>query len=88
MGKRKYDSNVPSLYSGADYSNIDKAFRFLCSKTAQSQETETESGKMIKELESKKRAACDILHGISDLEELTGEVNTILKGSGVPMLGA
>ena len=88
MGKRRFDSNVPSLYSGASYSDVDKAFRYICSQTAQGQETETESGKMIKELESKKRAACDILHGINDLEELTGQVNAILKGSDVPMLGA
>tara|TARA_Y100000593_G_scaffold14041_2_gene26339 strand:- start:14933 stop:15448 length:516 start_codon:yes stop_codon:yes gene_type:complete len=88
MGKRRYDSQVPSIYNGSSYSDIDKAFRYVCNKTAQGQETETESGKMIKELESKKRAACDVLHGINDLEELTGQVNAILKGSDVPMLGA
>lgn len=83
-----WEANVPSVYKGSDWGTIDSAFRFACSKTAQKQETETPAGKVIKELESKKRAACDILHGINDLEELTSEVNAILKGSDVPMLGA
>lgn len=88
LGKRRYDSGVPSIYNGSSYSDIDKAFRYLCNQTALGQETETKSGKMIKELEEKKRAACDKLHGVAELEGLMIEVNKILKGADVPLLGA
>ena len=84
---QKYDSGVPSLYSGSPWKDMDRAFRFLCGKTAQGQECETESGRMIKALEKKKRDACDILHGINELEELTAEVNKVLAGTDVPLLG-
>ena len=43
---------------------------------------------MIKELEEKKRAACDKLHGVAELDGLMSEVNKILKGADVPFLGA
>tara|TARA_E500000305_G_scaffold31974_1_gene24196 strand:+ start:531 stop:1049 length:519 start_codon:yes stop_codon:yes gene_type:complete len=88
LGKERYDSGVPSLYSGSSYSDTDKAFRYLCNQTALGQETETKSGKMIKELEAKKRAACDKLHGVAELDGLMHEVNKILKGANVPQLGA
>ena len=88
LGKRKYDSGVPSVYNGSSHSDVDKAFRYLCNQTALGQETETKSGKMIKELEEKKRAACDKLHGVAELEGLMAEVNKILKGADVPLLGA
>ena len=71
----------------SSYSDTDKAFRYLCNQTALSQETETESGRLIRTLEEKKRSACDVLHGINELDELTSEVNTILKGADVPLLG-
>ena len=87
LGKERYDQGVPSLYSGSSYSDTDKAFRYLCNQTALSQETETESGRLIRTLEEKKRSACDVLHGINELDELTSEVNTILKGADVPLLG-
>ena len=88
FGKNRYDSGVPTIYAGSSYGDMDKAFRYLCSQTALGQETETESGRMIKELEDKKKAACDLLHGINELDGLTTEVNKILKGAGVPQLGA
>ena len=87
IGKNKYDHDVPSIYSGSSFQDMDRGFRYLCNKTAQDQETETESGKMIRELEQKKRNACDVLHGVNELEELTAEVNNILQSADVPLLG-
>ena len=88
LNKSRYDSGVPTVYAGSSHSDMDKAFRYLCSQTALGQETETKSGRMIKALEDKKKAACDLLHGINELDGLTTEVNRILKGAGVPQLGA
>tara|TARA_E500000305_G_C4007087_1_gene230576 strand:- start:579 stop:1094 length:516 start_codon:yes stop_codon:yes gene_type:complete len=87
IGKQRYDNNVPSVYNGSSFQDIDRGFRYLCNQTAQKQETETESGRLIRTLEEKKRSACDVLHGINELDELTSEVNTILKGADVPLLG-
>jgi len=88
LGKYQYDNGVPSIYTGSSHGDMDKAFRYLCNQTAFGQETETKSGKMIKELEAKKRAACDKLHGVAELDGLMAEVNKILKGANVPQLGA
>ena len=87
IGKQRYDNNVPSVYNGSSYQDVDRGFRYLCSQTAHQQETETKSGRLIKELEQKKRSACDVLHGINELDELTSEVNNILRGADVPLLG-
>ena len=83
----KYDHTEPSLYMSMNREDIAKGFQWCCNKTAQKQETETDAGKMIAELEDKKRAAIDQLHGINELQELTTTVNTILNGAGVPLLG-
>ena len=88
LGKYQYDNGVPTIYTGSSHGDMDKAFRYLCNQTAFGQETETKSGRIIKELEEKKRAACDLLHGINELDGLTAEVNKILTGTGVPQLGA
>ena len=50
LGKKRYDSGVPSLYNGSSYSDTDKAFRYLCNQTALGQETET---KLLKKIISK-----------------------------------
>ena len=87
MSKNRYDSGVPTIYAGSNYKDMDKAFRYLCGQTALGQESETASGRLIKELQHKKKTACDVLHGINELDGLTAEVNKILKGADVPLLG-
>ena len=83
----EYSNNVPSVYNSSSALDVNTGFRFLCGKTAAKQETETPEGKLIKQLETKKRAAVDLLHGINELEGLTVQVNNILNGAGVPLLG-
>jgi hypothetical protein len=87
LGVEIYSSDSPSIYSSSGSSDLHKGFRYLCSKTAAKQETETPEGKVIKKLISMKRAAIDELHGINELEGLKETVNTILKGADVPLLG-
>ena len=82
-----WDSSEPNLYGSMNQADVEKAFKWCCNKTAQKQETETDAGKMIVQLENKKRAAVDQLHGINELQELTTTVNNILNGAGVPLLG-
>ena len=85
--KNSWDSNVPSLYGGYSDIDLDKAIRWCCHQTAKKHESETDAGKMIKELEGRIRAAIDELHGINELEGLKVTVNNILKGANVPLLG-
>ena len=83
----KYNHNSPSVYNSSSALDMNEGFKFLCGKTAAKQETETPEGKMIKELQAKKRAAIDELHGINELNGLKSTVNNILKGADVPLLG-
>ena len=83
----KYAANTPCVYNSSNAEDINKGYRFLCGKTAAKQETETPEGRLIKELEAKKRAAVDELHGVNELEGLKATVNNILKGADVPLLG-
>ena len=87
LGVDSYSHNSPSVYNSSSAEDMITGFRFLCSKTAAKQETETEEGKLIKELQAKKRAAVDELHGVNELEGLKLTVNNILKGADVPLLG-
>ena len=92
QGKRNshdysHDHNYPHLYNSSDANSINEGFRYLCNKTAAKNEDETPEGKLIKELEAKKRAAIDELHGINELNGLKSTVNNILKGADVPLLG-
>ena len=87
LALERYDSNVPSVYASSNHVDVIEGFRFLCSKTAAKNETETAEGKLIKTLEAKKRAAVDELHGINELDGLKLTVNNILKGADVPLLG-
>ena len=87
FGKQGWESNVPSLYGEFSDIDLDKALRWCCHQTAKKHESETDAGKMIKELEGRKRAAIDELHGINELEGLKVTVNNILKGANVPLLG-
>ena len=77
----------PNIYGTATENEIERGFKWRCNKTAQKQETETDAGKMIVQLQDKKRAAVDQLHGINELQKLTTTVNNILNGAGVPLLG-
>ena len=83
----RWDNSEPHMYTNISESDIEKGFKWCCNKTAQKQETETAAGKMIADLENRKRAAVDQLHGINELQELTLAVNGILNGAGVPLLG-
>tara|TARA_R100000808_G_C2137533_1_gene145623 strand:- start:334 stop:873 length:540 start_codon:yes stop_codon:yes gene_type:complete len=79
--------SYPHLYTSASALDINDAYRYLCNQTAAKNEDETPQGKLIKQLEAKKRAATDELHGINELNGLKEVVNNILKGADVPLLG-
>ena len=83
----KWDSSEPNIYGTATEMDIERGFKWCCNKTAHKQETETKAGRMIVDLENRKRAAVDQLHGINELQDLTLTVNNILNGAGVPLLG-
>ena len=91
LGKKRHDynyhHNYPSVYNASDAVAINDGYRYLCNQTAAKNEDSTAAGKLIKQLEAKKRAAIDELHGINELEGLKATVNNILKGADVPLLG-
>ena len=87
LGVQEYGNSTPSVYRTSSAIDFASGFRYLCGKTASKQETETAEGKLIRELEAKKRAAVDELHGVNELEGLKLTVNNILKGADVPLLG-
>ena len=87
VGVDEYGNGTPSVYRSSSAIDFAAGFRYLCSKTASKQETETPEGKLIRQLEDKKRAAVDELHGVNELEGLKLTVNNILKGANVPLLG-
>ena len=87
VGVSEYDNGTPNVYRSSSAIDFASGFRYLCSKTASKQETETPEGKLIRQLEDKKRAAIDELHGVNELEGLKLTVNNILKGADVPLLG-
>ena len=82
-----WDNNYPHLYTSSGAVSINEGYRYLCNQTALKNEDETPQGKLIKQLEAKKRAATDELHGINELNGLKQVVNNILKGADVPLLG-
>ena len=83
----RWDNSEPHMYTNISESDIEKGFKWCCNKTAHKQETETAAGKAIADLENRKRASVDQLHGINELQELTLTVNNILNGAGVPLIG-
>ena len=84
---RSWDHSYPHLYTSSGAVSINEGYRYLCNQTAAKNEDETPQGKLIKQLEAKKRAATDELHGINELNGLKQVVNNILKGADVPLLG-
>ena len=91
LGKKRHEynhyHNYPTIYNNSGAVEMNDGYRYLCNQTAAKNEDETAAGKLIKQLEAKKRAAIDELHGINELEGLKATVNNILKGADVPLLG-
>jgi len=82
-----YESGWKTLYKQSEHHEMLEAFRRCCEEVALQDSEGSSLGKQIEILEKKKRAATDVLHGINELEGLTAEVNRILKGSDIPLLG-
>ena len=82
-----WNNNYPHLYNNAGIKELNDGYRYLCNQTAIKNEDETPAGKLVKQLEAKKRAAIDELHGVNELAGLKATVNNILKGADVPLLG-
>ena len=87
LGDNNWESGSPSMYGTTSSYEMNEGFRWCCNKTAAKSVNDTPAGKIIKDLESKKRAAIDELHGVNELAGLKATVNNILKGANVPLLG-
>ena len=78
------DSWKPSFY---DTQSIESFLRKICNSLAREGFIHTPKGKRLKELESKRTAAVDVVMGMTETEQTVIAVNKILKGTKVPLLG-
>ena len=78
------DTWKPSFYSE---SSVEEFLRKICNSLARDGFINTPKGKRLKELESKRTAAVDVVMGMTETEPTVNAVNKILKGTKVPLLG-
>ena len=59
----------------------------ICSALARDGFIHTPKGRRLKELEDKRKAAVDVVMGMTETEQTVIAINKILKGTNVPLLG-
>ena len=82
-------------YSGKDnyYSTpynsegVERFLRDICNALARDNFIHTPKGRRLKELEDKRKAAVDVVMGMTETEPTVNAINKILKGTKVPLLG-
>ena len=78
------DTWKPSFYGNEC---VEEFLRKICTSLARDGFINTPKGKRLKELESKRTAAVDVVMGMTETEQTVVAVNKILKGTKVPLLG-
>ena len=80
-GKKNW-YNTPYNSSG-----VETFLKEICTALAREGFIHTRKGKRLGELEAKRKAAIDIVMGMTKTEETVVAINEILKGTKVPLLG-
>ena len=75
---------TPSTYNSE---SVEKFFHQICTSIARQGFLDSVKGKRLRELETKKTAAVDVVMGMVEVEPTVIAVNKILKGTNVPLLG-
>ena len=81
---KKDNYGTPSTYNSE---SVEKFFHQICTSIARQGFLDSVKGKRLRELETKKTAAVDIVMGMVEVEPTVVAVNKILKGTNVPLLG-
>ena len=71
-------------YDGKD---VETFLKKICNALARDGFIRSPKGRRLKELESKRRAAIDVVMGMTETEPTVNAINKILKGTKVPLLG-
>ena len=71
-------------YDGKD---VETFLKKICNALARDGFIRSPKGRRLKELESKRRAAIDVVMGMTETEPTVNAINKILKGTNVPLLG-
>ena len=66
---------------------VKEFLRKICSSLARDGFVHTPKGRRLKELEDKRKAAIDVVMGMTETEQTVVAINKILKGTKVPLLG-
>ena len=78
------NSYKPSFYSP---SSCESFLKEICTALAREGFIHTTKGKRLGELEAKRKAAIDVVMGMTETEPTVNAINKILKGTNVPLLG-
>ena len=70
-----------------DSKGVESFLRDICNALARDNFIHTPKGKRLGELEGKRKAAIDVVMGMTETQETVIAINKILKGTKVPLLG-
>ena len=70
-----------------DSKGVESFLRDICNALARDNFIHTPKGKRLGELEGKRKAAIDVVMGMTETEQTVIAINKILKGTKVPLLG-
>ena len=85
--KTDYPGKQGYFHAPYDTKGVEKFLREICNALARDNFINTPKGKRLKELEDKRTAAIDTIMGMTETEPLVRELNKVLKGTNVPLLG-
>ena len=68
-------------------SGVETFLKEICTALAREGFIHTRKGKRLGELEAKRKAAIDVVMGMTETEPTVNAINKILKGTNVPLLG-
>ena len=85
--KTEYPGKDNYYHAPYDSKGVESFLRDICNSLARDNFIHTPKGKRLGELENKRRAAVDVVMGMTETEQTVVAVNKILKGTKVPLLG-
>ena len=85
--KTDYPGKDRYFHPPYDSQAVETFLRGICNSLARDNFIHTPKGRRLKELEDKRKAAVDVVMGMTETEPTVNAINKILKGTNVPLLG-
>ena len=85
--KTEYPGKDNYYHAPYDSKGVESFLRDICNSLARDNFIHTTKGKRLGELENKRRAAVDVVMGMTETEQTVIAINKILKGTNFPLLG-